>query len=177
MNNPVDRAMAGAASAPLTNEQKRDIVLLARKAFARQRDIGALGPEADGEVWRRIQMLLVVERRSLTTCVNADYAALKAHFLALSGNEVRAQAVALKAGCEDRTWALAKLRNECVAAADVMPRAFEYAAGFLRNARGVTIDEASAKQLWHAVFVVRRRTQQLRRAAHIESTHRDKVPF
>ena len=163
MNEPVERAMNGAASAPLSNDQKRDIVLLAKRAFAYQRSKGLLNAAAQEETWRHVQMLLAVERRSLTTCVNADFLPLRSHFLRLAGQEERAQATTLKSECEDRTWALKKLQNECLAASDVMPHAWDYAAGFLRNARGVQINEASAKQLWHAVFTVRRRVQQLRR--------------
>jgi hypothetical protein len=66
---------------------------------------------------------------------------------------------------EPRTWALRRLEIEAEAAADVLPQAMRYAAGFLLHKRGVPLADAGERDLWHAVFVVRRRAQQLRRAA------------
>jgi hypothetical protein len=63
---------------------------------------------------------------------------------------------------EPRTWAMEGLQRECADAADVLPRAMDYAAGYLRN-RGTDIDRADHKAIWHAAYTVRRRAGQLRR--------------
>jgi hypothetical protein len=110
-----------------------------------------------------MQQLMAVGREHLTACRNADYLTLKARFQDLAGEPVKAFRNHLRAANEPREWALAKLRKECAAAADVLPRAWDYAAGFLLHKRGLAIDDCPAKDLWHAVFVVRRRAAQLRR--------------
>ena len=99
----------------------------------------------------------------LTDCRNADYLALKARFQDLAGNPVAAFRNYVRSGNEPRAWALKKLTIECDRAADVLPNAWDYAAGFLRNKRGLAIEECSERDLWHAVFLVRRRAAQLRR--------------
>jgi hypothetical protein len=157
------RAMNGAALAPLNNRQKAVICILARKAFDRLAESGAIGDAAEPENWRREQQKMAVGKIHLTECRNADYLALKARFQDLAGNPVAALRNHLRAATEPRSWALAKLRKECAAAADVLPGAWNYAAGFLRNKRGVAIEDCPDRDLWHAVFMIRRRAAQLRR--------------
>lgn len=163
--NAVGRAMNGAALQALTNEQKTRLVLLAREAFDHLVARGALGDAAEPDVWRREQCMQAVERPGLTACRNEDYLPLRAHFLRVLGRADAAEIAAMRAWTDPRRQALAKLRQECEAAADVMPAAGAYAAGFVRNKRGVAIDDADAKTIWHAVFIVRRRAAQLRRSA------------
>lgn len=156
------KAVRGAALAPLSNEQKKTIILLAKRAYSRlQVSSVSLHPSFDD--WRRSEQKLAVERGSLTLCTNEDFLFLKAHFLSLLGQKDTAGTLRVRAGCEPRIWALNRLERECDDAADVLPRARDYAAGFLRNARGVTLDQASEKQLWHAIYIIRRRASQLRR--------------
>lgn len=157
------RATGGAALAPLSNKQKRTLILLAKRAFRRCMELGTIEETTDFDAWRHHQQVMAVERGSLTVCTNEDFNFLKAHYLGQIGQTERANEIRVKAACEPRIWAKHKLDAECDAAADVLPHAREYAAGFLRNARGVDMDSASPKQLWHAVYVVRRRAAQLRR--------------
>ena len=167
------RAMNGAALAPLNNRQKAAICILARRAFSCLAASGALGPTLNAsrsthdvfKEWRREQQRLAVGKIHLTDCRNADYLALKARFQDLAGNPVAAFRNYVRSGNEPRAWALKKLTIECDRAADVLPHAWDYAAGFLRNKRGLAIEECSERDLWHAVFLVRRRAAQLRRKA------------
>ena len=117
----------------------------------------------DFDTWRREQCMQAVERPGLTACRNEDYLPLQAHFLRLLGRRDAAAIAARRAWDDPRRQALAKLQHECEAAADVMPAAWNYAAGFVQNKRGVSIDDADAKTIWHAVFLIRRRAGQLRR--------------
>jgi hypothetical protein len=161
--------------APLTNEQKTTLVLLAKEAFSKRgtqtRDhrpeTADQRPETMGQSnfddWRRAQCMQVVERPGLTACRNEDYLPLRAHFLGLLGRKAAAEIALQRTWDDPRRQALAKLQAECQAAADVMPAAWNYAAGFVRNKRGVSIDDADAKTVWHAVFLIRRRASQLRR--------------
>ena len=66
---------------------------------------------------------------------------------------------------EPRSWAMHSLKAECEAADDVLPRAMDYAAGFLRRKRAVAIEDASDRDLWSAVYTVRRKAAQLRKAS------------
>jgi len=164
MDKHTEKAIHGAALAPLTNEQKKRLILLARRAFAKQSEISNLKSEISFDAWRHAQQVQAVERSSLCSCTNEDYLFLKAHYLRLLGEEEKAEVLQVKAVCEPRLWALSRLHKECEAAADVIPGALKYAEGFLRNCRKINLDQASEKQLWHAIYVVRRRASQLRRS-------------
>jgi hypothetical protein len=155
--NPADKAVAGAALAPLTNEQKTGLILLARQAWETAHQTLPF------DDWRRQQVLFAVERPGLTACRNEDYLPLRAHFLRLLGRLDAAEIAATRVWEDPRRQALAKLQHECRTAQDVMPAAWNYAAGFVRNKRNVSIDDADARTIWHAVFLVRRRAAQLRR--------------
>lgn len=172
MSNAATRAVAGAALAPLTNEQKTTLVLLAKEAWEKEtrdhrQQTRDQRPEtrdqSSFEDWRHEQCQQCVERPGLTACRNEDYLPLRAHFLRLLGRDAAAEIALQRTWDDPRRQALAKLRAECEAAADVMPAAWNYAAGFVRNKRGVSIDDADAKTVWHAVFLVRRRAGQLRK--------------
>jgi len=175
MNDSIDRhtaaAVVGGGSAALTATQKRELCILARKAYARARATGdAVNPIDDGmcesrafEVWRRLQQVAAVGQASLRCCINNDYLPLKAHFLALAGAARQAREVAAKHVTEPRQWARARLRRECNEAADVMRDAWGYAGGFLRKRRGVDIATCDEKALWQAIYLIRRRAGQLRR--------------
>lgn len=175
MSDAATRAVAGAALAPLTNEQKTMLVLLAKEGWEKSQKTNVEHPTSNVERptgndatpsfddWRRAQCMQVVERPGLTACRNEDYLPLRAHFLRLLGRKAAAEIALQRTWDDPRRQALAKLQHECEAAADVMPAAWNYAAGFVRNKRGVSIDDADAKTVWHAVFLVRRRAGQLRK--------------
>src|SRR5574343_1736034 len=90
MDSYSQRAMTGAALAPLNNRQKARICMLARRAFDRQSQAGALGDAAEPEVWRKEQQRHTCGQSSLTACTNKDYLALKARFQDLAGEHVAA---------------------------------------------------------------------------------------
>jgi len=156
--------MNGAALAPLNNRQKARICILAQQAFHKTAQ-----PEASPYLfknWRHREQIKAVGKEHLTDCRNADYLPLKAHFQDLAGDPVAAFRNHLRAAMEPRAWALAKLRKECFLAADVFlteKNAWNYASGFLQNKRGLSIEDCSERDLWHAVFLVRRRAVQLRK--------------
>ncbi len=152
------RAMQGAEMAPLTTEQKKRLILLERTAFNRAR-----GTATDFEAWRRVEQFKACGKAYLTASVNGDYKKLRAHFLLLAGYSRAAAREYIAAQSEPRQWAMAKLQQECRAAADVLPAAMSYARGFLMNKRGLDLDDCPAKDLWHAVYLIRRRAHQLRR--------------
>lgn len=157
----------GAAMRPLSGQQIRDLVLLAREAFLQEFPPTNLSFDE----WRHQQCLLAVERRGLTACRNEDYLPLRAHFLKLLGRTEEAERARSRADVEPRTWAMRKLHEEALAAqiaadgARVRFDALAYVDGFLRHKRKVGLDDADAKTIWHAIFVLRRRALQFRRKA------------
>lgn len=157
--DPVARAIRGAAGAALSNEQKAALVMMAREAFEKQ---GHRTGMAFDE-WRYEQTEIACGKASLRAATNGDYKSIEAHFKMIAGKPRAAVRAAIAAQTQDRTFARAKLDAEIVKVSDVLPNARNYAAGFLRNARNVELDDATATQLWSAVFLIRRRAQQLRR--------------
>jgi hypothetical protein len=154
----IERCMDGAALAPLSGDQKRELVLLARDAFK-----AVCGVSGHFDTWRHYQVKLAVERDGLTRCRNEDFLPLKAHFIGMLGRKASAGRYLARAACEPRRQALAKLEQTIRKVADVLPDAREYAAGFVQNKRKVSMDEADAATVWHAVFLLRRRAAQLRK--------------
>jgi hypothetical protein len=154
----------GAALKPLSPAQVRNLVVLAQRAFRAQLACGALPDDADFDAWRRQQVHMAVERPGLRQARNEDYLPLQAHFLRMLGRERQADACAARAAMEPRIWARHCLDRECAKAADVLPAALDYAAGFVRRARRVALSDADESVLWQAIFLVRRRAAQLRRS-------------
>lgn len=167
MNAHVDGRQNGAALKPLSALQIRVLITLAREAFLSLCDRGALGDSAEFDAWRHQQCMQVAECGGLRQCRNEDFLPLKAHFLRLAGAETAAQAALERAAIEPRTWAMNGLQQACTRAADVLPCAIEYAAGFIRNKRGCTLDEADETTLRHAAYLVSRKADQLRRQRRV----------
>lgn len=162
----LDRAMDGAAMAPMTNEQKREIILLARRAYKRYEAAQDSGQAVacPFEDWRRREQKIAVERDSLRASTNEDYRYLKAHFLRLCGCEVAATKLQETAAMEPRIWARKKLEKECEAAADVIDRPLEYVSAIARARFKVAdLDALAEKQLWILVFDLRRNAQRRRK--------------
>jgi len=164
--NALDRAIDGAALAPLDNEQKRSLILLARRAYRRYETATPEDERRSFEDWRRREQKIAVERDSLRASTNEDFRYLKAHFLRLCGDAVAADRLATSARLEPRQWARKKLEKECAAAADVIARPVEYVSSIARARFKVPdLDALAEKQLWILVFDVRRNAQRRRKTA------------
>jgi hypothetical protein len=154
----VNRAVNGAAMAPLSDAQKATICMRAREAF------DAIQPEGVSFVdWRRDQQISAVNCESLTECHNEDYKVLIAHFKNLIPSQAgEALNAILEAESDPRRQALAVLRKECKAAEDIFPKGMEYVRGFLRNRRNCSLENADKKAIWHGIFTLRKKVQALR---------------
>lgn len=148
----------GAGRVLLSSKQRRSLALLARKAW----EVAGCGETFDD--WRHAEVRAETGRAGLTDCENRHYLILRAHWEAMTGDRLAATRHMLRQTREETTWARAQLDRACREAADVLPNAIGYAAGFLRNIRGTTLEAADAKQLRDAFFTIRRRAGQLRRA-------------
>jgi hypothetical protein len=166
MSNPeiITRCVDGAALAPLSREQKKELVLLAQRAFQRLYDAGTLTESTEFDSWRHQQVLLVCERGGLREARNEDFLVIQAHFLAMLGQTAMADRRRVQADMEPRRCALAKLKQECEAASDVINRAWDYASSISRSRFKTTqIQELGEKQIWMLVFDIRRNAQHRRR--------------
>ena len=165
MSNPeiLTRCIDGAALAPLSREQKKELVLLAQRAFQRLYDAGTLSESTEFDAWRHQQVLQVCERGGLREARNEDFLPLQAHFLGMLGQTAMAERRRAQADMEPRHWALAKLKQECEAATDVISHPWEYACSISR-ARFKTpqIEELGEKQIWSLIFDIRRNAQRRR---------------
>jgi len=159
------RAERGAASTPLSNEQRQKLALLARRAFAHLDGIGMLGrDEQDFDTWRHRQCLQVAERDGLKLCRNEDFCHLKAHFLRLSGQVALADKVEFASASDDRRRALAVLTREIAAARDVIedPRRYVETIAASKFKREDIERDLTSRQVWTLVFDIRRAAQKRR---------------
>jgi hypothetical protein len=178
MNAHVDGRQTGAALQPLSAKQIHVLVMLAREAWGR-----CAGAQGFDE-WRHQQCLMAVERGGLTQCRNEDFLPLQAHFLRLLGRDQEAAAAETRHEMEPRTWALHSFQaavqesTDAAFAAGVQFDAYAYASGYLRKARGVaTFDEADAKAVWAATYLLKRKAALMRKRAGSAMATPQEVPF
>lgn len=175
MNLHTDGRSEAGALVPLSPMQRKKLAMLARMAWGKQREDrsqesgvrsdedcpfevpGERDEVGDFDTWRRRQCMIAVERPGLSVCRNEDYLPLKAHFLMILGRVDEAEAVGERAAMDPRNRAMHEFRRACSAAAGVLDNPEAYADGFLRRACGVGIHDASDKQVWRAVYLLRRK--------------------
>ena len=153
------QCVEGAALAPLTNEQKRELVLLARSAWA------FIGRPLDFDTWRHQQVAQVCERHGLREARQEEYLLLRAHFLGMLGQQRMAQRDLVLAAVEPRRVALHKLEQEFAAVTDVIDRPQEYVEAIARARFKIGLDDCGEKQLWVLLFDLRRNAQRRRKKA------------
>jgi hypothetical protein len=160
----IDRCVEGAALAPINSEQRRELAILARRAFERLYDAGDISESTDFDAWRHQQSIQAVERPGLRDCRQEDYGQLKGWFLRLLGQPAMADRMQVRADLEPRRVALFKLRQECQAVADVIGNAESYVAAIARVRFKVSdLKELGEKQLWILLFDLRRNAQRRRK--------------
>ncbi len=167
--------MSGASSAPLTNEQKAAICILAAEAweqagrpyyddqpgdlpaFMRLTKTDAL------ELWRHEQQQEACGQRHLVACTQRDYLALRGHFRHLLGRDVDAMRDFIRQETRDNAYALAKLKHECRAAEDVIERPLDYVESIARRRYRTAIADLSTRKVWVLIFDLRRNAQRRRK--------------
>ena len=146
-----------AALVPLSSRQRQMLAGLAALAYKN------IAPDEDFNDWRHDQVRKVTGCAGLRECANEHFLPLKAHFHDLLGNADTAFRAAFKSANEPRSWALFRLYAEVSAMKDVMPNAMAYVHGFLKKKRGLSLDDADDRAIWHAIFTIRRKAQSLRK--------------
>ena len=170
-----ERAIAGAAWAPLSDDQKRDICKLARRVWDRLGQPGfadqpaAIPPETRLSVteaftlWRQAQQSEAVGHAHLTACTQRQFPLIFAHLVRLGGAGGLADRWAARSLGDPVRQARHLLEREFVRARDVIDRPAEYVASIAKS-RFKTTDLAvlSARQLWSLLFDLRRNAQRRR---------------
>jgi hypothetical protein len=174
--------MGGAAGAPLSAKQKRDVCMLAREAWLLEGRPGFAGQSDDLpaairlterealDLWRHDEQRKVCGTEHLTTAQNKGFAHLMAHFAKLAGRERDARYWEGRTFGDASRQALAKLRQTFREVRDVIAIPEDYAASICRSKFKCGIEEAGEKQLWSLVF-------DMRRAAQHRRKHVNEVPF
>ena len=158
-------AIQGAAAAPLSREQKRKICMLAERAWIAQGQ-PLWEPAQDPairlcrssacELWRREEQERLTGRKHLTSCGQADYELLVAHFAGLAGDRREAAAAEARIPGDDVRRAMAVLRRELAAARRQIAEPRRYAETIAQAKYKAKLDGLTAKQLWTVVFDLRR---------------------
>jgi len=165
----VEQAAAGAASAALSNEQKRNVAMAAEKAWKLHGmpmfdqdvlDSGnplALTKSQALELWRQEEQVAACGRRHLTCCTQADYPALMGHFARLNQDTRSQEFWQSRAISDPRRQAWAIFQATCHHASDVIERPLEYAGHIARSKfKGVPLADLQAKQLWVLIYDLKR---------------------
>lgn len=162
MSDPkiIERAVQGSELAGLTNDQKRKLVMLARAAY----DRAGCREGQTFEAWRHEQQQAACGLSSLRAATQRDFRTLRGHFRAIAGDKVGAFRDFVASETGDAGFALAKLRHEIKAAADVIQDGESYVVSIARS-RFKTSDLKSlgTKQVWGLVFDLRRAAQRRRK--------------
>lgn len=147
-------------SSPLTNDQKRQIGMLAHAAWQACPERESLlesNPELSASAveaaWRHVEQGKACGIQSLRECSQDHYGRLKAHFLALGGQEQAAARTRVRDADNDRRIARWKLNQEL----QTRGLAAGYAASICRTQYRCSLDEATAQQLWRLIYTVRSR--------------------
>ncbi|MBI5817441.1 MAG: hypothetical protein HZA88_00475 [Verrucomicrobia bacterium] len=163
-------------TAPLSNKQKGIICEVARRAFDKMLDSGALEARADlcvsrhFKVWRRDEQFKAVSRSTLTACIQDNYKPLMAHFLNLAGEVETAMRYQESAALEPKRLASHALGEMCKKRGVTI----EYANSICRQAWGCDLRDANQRQVWW----IRRQVQEMKKpVVGSQNPTADNVPF
>lgn len=171
-HGPQDRAIAGAALAPMDKEDRQSLARLARRAWEKVRPQTADHRPLSFDDWRHQQCNLAVERRGLRECRREDFSFLRSHFLRMLGRETEARHWRDRGATEPKRVAIAKLKFEGERARDVIADPGSYVSAIAHSKfKTPDLNELSERQIWTLVFDLRRGAQKKR------AKHHDDVPF
>jgi hypothetical protein len=152
-----DACIEGAALAPLTAGQKRELLLLALGEWKRA------GRPGDFDAWRHQMVAQVTERHGLREMRQEEYLLVKAHLERLAGKTRMAERHLVRAAVEPRRVAMHKLEVEFAAVTDVIDRPREYVESIARSRYKVSLADCGEKQIWVLLFDLRRNAHRRRK--------------
>jgi len=174
MDTPTHRAIDGGLNAPLTKHQFAVLCMAARQAYDVHSKLGMVDAGDDFETWRHREQFRCIGVYSLRVARQRHYRPMMSHWLDLQGRPMQALDSRMRAALDADNQARAQLRAECNRAGEWFGSsadALQYAAGFLRHKRHVDVGTAHAKDLWHAIYIIRRRVCQLKRSVPLSHRH------
>ena len=168
MTTALDRCMSATAAAPLTREQKRDVAMLARRAWLRagrpyydqaELDTGcpwAMTPTEALTLYRQEETVAACGRRSLRACTQADYPAIMARMSDAAGLPQLADYWRRRAMGDGTRRAKAVLAREMAAAREVIADPAGYVARIAACKFKADVERLNEKQIWTILFDLRR---------------------
>jgi hypothetical protein len=172
MDTATHRAIDGGLNAPLTKHQLAVLCMAARQAYDVHTKLGMVDAGEEFDAWRHREQLRCIGLASLRVARQRHYRPMMSHWLDLQGRPMQALASRQRATLDADSQARAQLRAECDRAGEWFGSsadALQYVSGFLRHKRDVDISTAHAKDIWHAIYIIRRRVCQLKRQAPVVS--------
>jgi len=160
-------AIAGAAGAPLSREQKTRLILASQDAIRMQVKTG-LWTNADGdfEAFRHAAAFDACGVASFRAMQQRHYLPALLHFRALAGqNVIQSQA---RLATDDSRRALGQLKLECQRSAECFggwQGAWAYSGTLFRKIHRCEAATATAKQVWQVIFTLRNRASATRKRA------------
>lgn len=158
-------AINGASAAALSREQKRNICMMAERAWRAQgspfwepaQDPAVrLARSSALELWRHMEQERLTGRKHLTACGQGDYELLLAHFARLAGDGRAAERAEARMSGDDTRRAMAVLRRELAAARRQIADPRRYVETIARSKYKAGLDGLTPKQLWTVIFDLRR---------------------
>ena len=165
MDERQQAAINGAAAAALSRAQKRNICMMAERAWQaqgcpfwepRQDPAVRLARTSALELWRHLEQEHLTGRKHLTQCGQGDYELLLAHFARLAGALREAAAAESRVSGDDVRRARAVLRSELAAARRQIADPRRYVEAIAASKYKAGLDNLTAKQLWTIIFDLRR---------------------
>lgn len=165
MDERQQAAINGAAAAALSRAQKRNICMMAERAWLaqgcpfwepRQDPAVRLARTSALELWRHLEQEHLTGRKHLTQCGQGDYELLLAHFARLAGDGRAAERAEARMSGDDKRRAMAVLRRELAAARRQIADPRRYVETIARSKYKAGLDGLTPKQLWTVIFDLRR---------------------
>jgi hypothetical protein len=161
-------------SAPLTNGQKRELSQLAERAYrfsaakARGRGEEPDMTSAAMDAWRHDEVAKACGKLGLRCCSQLDYAAVKAHFMHVLGEDGKALHYHLRSASEQQR----QLEHKITRLLGQLGRPMAYADSICRRMnKGTSLLDASADQLKQVLIALTYDSKRARRRAQGPGAH------
>ena len=164
-----EQAVQGQGSYPLSNGQKKRLILAAQSAYAVQSRCGL----ADGtfDEWRRGALADAVRETSFRAVRQSQFNDVLKYFHELAGRKAMAQSVRDPDTDKRRRalWSLEQVYGEVAEWLGGVDGAKRYAAALFERTHHTTASAATAKQVWSVIFTLRNRAAAKEKKASAEN--------
>lgn len=148
------------ATAGLSNEQKAQLAILARRAYDKHKEAGLIDDDVTFDAWRGTECIAATRGRvtGFRGATNRDYRQIRGHFALLAGEVETAFHDAVNGTPEQADWEQAWniLSRETMAKGHAFPA---YPAAICNQQYKCPLREATKKQLWSLIYTIRSRKE------------------